>query len=446
MKTISNTRKCIGIISLMVIFTSCSVHSPHDYSYVSESLKNRSGIQLRSEDSPESYKIPKGINVSDGMSEDEAVAIALWNNAQFQSDLTALGFARADLIEAGMLRNPVFSLLFPVGPKQMEYTLSLPVDFLWQRPYRVAAAKIDAEKIAESLVQNSLELVRTVRIASVNLNLAQQKAAITAEEAALEEEIAQIASARLRVGDISELEDTAFRMKAAETHDKSIQYAHYTELEIIRLVTLLGFSLSASELEIQYSPLIFIKTEKEDVMIRKALAARPDLRAVELSLESAGKKIGWETSKIFNLTAMLDANAEGKEGFEMGPGLQLELPVFNWNSGKRTRAQTELEQAARNYVTVQQKITSEVLSARTDYLTAQETVEIIKNQIVPSAEMALQKTERSYALGEISYLDLLEFRLQLLTAQSREADGEAEVRRSLANLYYSVGCDFRDLE
>jgi len=328
----------------------------------------------------------------------------------------------------------------------MEYTLSLPAEFLWQRPYRVAAAKIDAEKIAESLVQNSLELVRTVRITCANLTLAQQKAVITDEEAALQEEIAQIASARLRVGDISELEDTAFRRKAAETHDKSIQFAHDAELERIRLVTLLGFSLSASELEIQYSPLNFIKTEKEDEMIRKALAARSDLRAAELSLESAGKKIGWETSKIFNLTAMLDANAEGKEGFEMGPGLQLELPVFNWNSGKRTRAQTELEQAARNYVTVQQKIISEVLSARTDYLTAQEIVKILKNQLVPSAEMALQKAERSYTLGEISYLDLLEYRLQLLTAQSREADGGAEARRSLANLYYSVGCDFKNLE
>lgn len=442
MKPITDTRKCIGIISLMIMFTGCSVHSPHDYSFVSESLNSRSGIKLRPEDSPKNNTIPEDVDVSDGLSEDEAVAIALWNNAQFQSDLTALGFARADLIEAAMLRNPVFSLLFPVGPKQMEYTLSLPAEFLWQRPYRVAVAKIDAEKIAESLVQNSLELVRTVRISCANLTLAQQKAVIAAEEASLQEEIVHIASARLRVGDISELEDIAFRSKAAETQDKSIRYAHDVERERIRLVSLLGFSLSASELELQFPPLHVIKTAKEDEMIRKALAARPDLRAAELSLESAGKKIGWETSKIFTLTAMLDANAEGKEGFEMGPGLQLALPVFNVNSGKRTRAQTELEQAARNYVTVQQKIISEVLSARSDYLTAQEALRILKNLLVPSIEMALQKAERAYALGEISYLDLLELRQQLLNAQSKEADGEAVARKSLANLYYSVGCDF----
>ena len=41
----------------------------------------------------------------------------------FKSRSTDLGFARADLIEAGQLRNPILSLLFPWGPKQFEATL-----------------------------------------------------------------------------------------------------------------------------------------------------------------------------------------------------------------------------------------------------------------------------------------------------------------------------------
>jgi hypothetical protein len=57
---------------------------------------------------------------------DEAVAVALWNNAAFQASLNDLGFARADLAEAGLLANPVLSLLLPVGPKQLEATLRWP--------------------------------------------------------------------------------------------------------------------------------------------------------------------------------------------------------------------------------------------------------------------------------------------------------------------------------
>src|SRR5690242_6689209 len=75
--------------------------------------------------------IPPGLSIEDGLTPDEAVAIALWNNADFRVQLTDLGFARADLLEAGLLRNPVLSLLFPLGPKQLEATLRFPIEVLW---------------------------------------------------------------------------------------------------------------------------------------------------------------------------------------------------------------------------------------------------------------------------------------------------------------------------
>ena len=64
-----------------------------------------------------------------------------------------MGFARADLLEAGLLLNPVLSLLFPVGPKQLEATLKWPIDVLWQRPRRVASARFAADRVAAGLEQ-----------------------------------------------------------------------------------------------------------------------------------------------------------------------------------------------------------------------------------------------------------------------------------------------------
>jgi outer membrane protein, heavy metal efflux system len=68
--------------------------------------------------------------VDDGLSRDEAVAIALWNNAAFQVSVSQLGFARADLADAGLISNPVLSLLFPWGPKQLEWTLRWPCTWI----------------------------------------------------------------------------------------------------------------------------------------------------------------------------------------------------------------------------------------------------------------------------------------------------------------------------
>jgi cobalt-zinc-cadmium efflux system outer membrane protein len=65
----------------------------------------------------------RAVVVDDDLTQDEAVAVALWNNPDFQVQLANLGFARADLLEAGLLQNSVLSLLLPVGPKQLEATL-----------------------------------------------------------------------------------------------------------------------------------------------------------------------------------------------------------------------------------------------------------------------------------------------------------------------------------
>jgi len=43
---------------------------------------------------------------------------------------------------------------------------------------------------------------------------------------------------------------------------------------------------------------------------------------------------------------MLDANGEGREGFEMGPGIAADIPIFARNQGGISRAQAELSRAS----------------------------------------------------------------------------------------------------
>ena len=80
-------------------------------------------------------------------------------------------------------------------------------------------------------------------------------------------------------------------------------------------------------------------------LVIDALAARPDVRAAELGVEAAGARLGWEQSRTMSLTAVLDANGRGTEGYEMGPGIDVPIPLFNRNQGQITRAQAELVRA-----------------------------------------------------------------------------------------------------
>lgn len=382
---------------------------------------------------------PPGVTLSDGLSGDEAIALALWNNPGFGATLTSLGFARADLQEAGFLRNPIFSLLFPLGPKQLEFTLNWPFEALWQRPRRVAAAKLDVERVASSLVQSGLDLVRDARLAHAEVLLAQQRLELGRESARVRGELARIAGSRLLAGDTSEMETNALRIDAARADEDRARFEFETRLAQMRLRSLIGLA---------EDPEPFVAVEPEapqsppgdvNALVRQALAARPDVRAAELAMESAAAKAGWERSKLLTFTATLDANGEGKDGFEMGPGLQLELPLFNRNRAGVSRAQAEIERASFQYIEVRRRVALEVREASLLHAHASEGIDILRSRVLPLVDQELRRAEKIYADGQVPYLVVLETTRQRLDAGLREAELLANIRRARALLDHGVG-------
>lgn len=107
-------RKHTPIIAILCVLSACSADGPTRKDIATD-LSTRTGHTL-----PDSTKIgdltmPPGAKLEDGITEDEAVSIALWNNAKFQETLVNLDIARGDLIQAGLLPNPIGSYLFVPG-------------------------------------------------------------------------------------------------------------------------------------------------------------------------------------------------------------------------------------------------------------------------------------------------------------------------------------------
>jgi cobalt-zinc-cadmium efflux system outer membrane protein len=78
-------RSSIGMLILLV--AGCAIESSHDRPYVAEGIEKRTGHGLGPAAKPGEFGLPVGVSLEDGLSDDEAVALALWNNAQFQADL-----------------------------------------------------------------------------------------------------------------------------------------------------------------------------------------------------------------------------------------------------------------------------------------------------------------------------------------------------------------------
>lgn len=188
----------LGLIVLIGLSLGCARHDLGRFrGRVSEGIEARTGHRLGMAGKPGEPSIPDNVRLEDGITEDEAVAVALWNNAAFQEILTELGLARADLIQAGLLPNPVFSVLFPVGARQWESTLAIPLEALLLRPRRMTVAELQSRRVVQRLMQNGLDLVRDVRVAWADLALARDRTRLGEERAQLLGRIADLSYKRM---------------------------------------------------------------------------------------------------------------------------------------------------------------------------------------------------------------------------------------------------------
>ena len=218
-----------------------------------DAVVQRAGSPARPADA-QGTAIPPGVTFDDGLTQDEAVAVALWNNPDFQVQLANLGFARADLVEAGLLQNPVLSLLFPWGPKQLEATVRWPVELLWQRPRRMAAARLAAESVASGLEQDGLTLVSDVKVAYAEYALALDRLVLAETAMAELTGIATLMDSRFQAGEISQLEARTAAIDAARAR-QDVQRARLdVALRANELRARLGLALEADDAALRLTP------------------------------------------------------------------------------------------------------------------------------------------------------------------------------------------------
>jgi cobalt-zinc-cadmium efflux system outer membrane protein len=375
----------------------------------------------------------------DGLTEDEAIQTALWNNAAYQELLADLGISRAQLLDAGLITDPQFVILFPLGPKQLEFTSYQAMDAIWLRPIRVRAAELDVNRVSQSMVQFGLDTIRNVRLAHADLLQAQQQADVARDAESLRRQVADLARKRLDAGDISELEVTTTEIDALQSHAAAARTVQDVQLAQHRLRTLLGLTLEDFPFVAVGNPSDDVVVDDVEQLVHTALAMRPDLRAAEIAIEAAGERAGLARRQFMNLDAIYDANGQGTRGFESGPGLRFTVPIFNRNRGGIAIARAQWQKTVRQYVTVRDLVTLEVRTAYTQLNQARENLRLLQTEILPALEGAERLARTNYEDGGSTYFLVLQTTGPYLDARMRESLLRADVRRATAELERSVG-------
>lgn len=435
------SRRFIIVSAIVQLCLGSCARSSFDRDWVVRDLAVRApGVAVGAGDAEREPTLPATVSLANGLDEDEAVSVALWNSPAFQADLAQLSVARADLAEAGALPNPMLTMLFPLGPHQLAGYLLLPLSALVQRPTRVKAAQRDVERVANSLVQSGLDLIRDARVAHAEALAAGERARARAELVVLWRESERLAQARVDAGDTSRLERDAVHAEMLLAADLSARAEQDATIARLRLRQLLGVSTDTLPDE----TVLAAAAEREPptgtaALVREALAARPDLRAAELAVEAAGKRLGLERARVFQGLLRVDGQLDA-QGFHPSVGFhQLELPVFNWNPGGRGRAKAELQRALARYAQVRQQIVAEVATAELQARQAHKSLQRWRAELLPTLERASGATTSSFRAGNESYVVVVDANRRLQDARLRGIDLRADLRRALAHLDRSVG-------
>lgn len=418
----------IGVLLGATFLTGC-VSVPHDAGFgeVEKAVAERTGqpvVWQAGSDPPTSDEAVRTL-LAGKLTAERAVEIALRNNRDLQAELAELGIARADLIEAITVRNPILDseIRFPGDPKNpFEIAVTQTLLDLFQLPARrrFGLALFEASKLrVTGAVVNFAGEVRThyYDLQAARLVLVQQRVITEAARASTD-----LARRQHTAGNISDL-DLENEQAVYEQAKLDLARAELEELQTRELVIAdLGLvdSKTALDLPDEFAPIPEQEIALEGLE-EKALADRLDLKVTKQELEAARRRVPiarWAVWDELSVGVHREREPEGKA--TTGPALSVPIPIFNRGEAQRARASALLRQSQQRYAALTVNARSEVRSARERLLEARARVEYLRDVILP-------RRVRILALTQLEYNAMLRGVFQLIQARQNVANAEREL-------------------
>lgn len=383
--------------------------------------------------------IAPGVNAEDGLTADEAAAVALWHSPTLHAELTQLESSLASLDEAQRPANPrINNLLAPLDPRQLALALFISLESIWQMPSRISAATFELEATADTLVQVVLDTERSTRAAHADVVLAQERVEVLGRAASAWKEAVELADSRASAGDIAPAEADQVRAEWTLAEDAIQRARHEVTMSRSRLSTLLGAPWPTLPSVVSAKLALDVKADVARLQTL-ALAQRPELSAAALSVNAAAARASWERSRVFSIFLSIDGQAPvGSLAMNFSPGIQAELPIFSQNQGGIGRADAAVMRATHRYAATRLGVLQEVLLA-TEALARARTSKEAMHRTTGYLEHAGEAAARTFKNGSESYLVVVEALRRTTDAQLRELETEAELRRAEADLLRAVG-------
>ena len=428
--------KRIGIIilgaSALALASCVSVPRGAGADDVQQAVKQRGGPAVEWRTQPAAADDERiAAMLQDELTPDEAVAIAMVNNPRLQVTLAELGIARADLIEASTITNPVFEfeIRFPGEPyRPYELRLAQSLIELIQLPRRRALGRAAFDAAQMRVSSEVLRFAGDVRSAYFDVIAATQHVALSRTIAGAAQTAADVAIRQHRAENITDLDlenEQALYEQSRLDLARSEQRLLLARESLVRAMGLrnanVEWRVPATFPELPESEL------DQENLERLAAAHRLDLAIARREVEVAQRQVPLSRLAVLDET-VLDVHYEREPGGEhtVGPGLEFPIPIFNTGRAARTRAEAQYLKARHLLNALEAESASQLRAARTTLAEARARAEYYRDVVVPRRTRIVELTKLEHNAMLIGIFQLLQARQNEMQARRESIDAQRE--------------------
>jgi cobalt-zinc-cadmium efflux system outer membrane protein len=361
--------------------------------------------------------------LSQPVTAETAVQIALLNNRELQAVYADLGIAQANLVQAGLWKNPIIdgAVTFPTagsGPTDYTFNIALQVIDILYIPLRKRVAASELEEAKLKVTAKVMGVAGETYLAFIDYLGQKQLAGVFAQAVQSAKASVQTAKALREAGNITAYD---FENEVAQQLEVSVRLARaqtaasQARERANRLMGLAGEQTQWHSAD-RLPPVPGRELPTDDVEA-KVIQASIDLAAARQQIITLGQK--YRVVKATSLVPDLSAGGEiaREEGErEAGPSFEVQLPVFDWGRARKASARMEILKAQDRFTALAVRARSVARAQRAKLLSARQTALYYGNTVVPQTQRLLDAAERQYNAMHIGVFERLQAKQQQIRA------------------------------
>jgi outer membrane protein TolC len=382
--------------------------------------------------------------LSQPLSADAAVQVALLNNRTLQAEYEELGIAQADLVQAGLLRNPTFGWSRQEGGNITKTVWGVELDFLGlllaAPKQRIEGIRFQHAKlrVSQAVLRHALE----TRKAWYEALAAEQSAGFMVQVADLAGAEAELGERQRRAGNLNRRDALRQQAFAAETIEELAlkrQAAHAAREHLNRLMGVwgegAGWKLPARLPELP-------STQPEfDGIEAFGLKQRLDLQMAQKEAEAlaAGLHLTRDTRFINVFDLGVETEKVTGERRITGPSMRFELPIFDQGQARISRQEAQYRQSEARLYALAVEARSRIREAYQRAVTAYGTAKHQRDVLVPLRRQIVEQSTLHYNGMLIGVYELLADARMQVDAVQGHVTSTRDFWMALADLQMAVG-------